>query len=273
MQAQCHTTVVSVFLSELACILVAQSKRVDKQWPTLIQLDITLQVRIGSFSLPILSVKSSCTSILMCAQAPRVWTGKADSSSSAGGMWMKSSWFLCKTIHSSRKFNIQHFILQENQLLIQELQDKLPCPCNPLQLLIQVTAFESFCTPVCSKRLGCFTHNHLSAYAHLGFERYNFAGQKHTLTQLGWASSQSTCYNLLVDSSAPRCKCSLLQELRYSCPAQLVPLLFCLHWQTWYLLWRVKGRWHSWAPSLSSAGPALSPRAYSTKRTARCILK
>lgn len=134
---------------------------------------------------PILSVKSSCTSILMCAQAPRVWTGKADSSSSAGGMWMKSSWFLCKTIHSSRKFNIQHFILQENQLLIQELQDKLPCPCNPLQLLIQVTAFESFCTPVCSKRLGCFTHNHLSAYAHLGFERYNFAGQKHTLTQLG----------------------------------------------------------------------------------------
>lgn len=174
--------------------------------------------------------------MLMRAQAPIVWTGKADSSSSAGGMWMKSSWFLCKTIHSSRKFNTQHFILQENQLLIQELQDKPPCPCNPLQLLIQVSAFESFCTPVCSKRLGCFTLNHLSAYTRLGFKRYNFAGQKHTLTQLGWASSQSTCYNLLIDSS--RCKCSLLQELRYSCPAQLVPLLFCLHWQTSSEGWR-----------------------------------
>lgn len=50
---------------------------------------------------------------------------------------------------------------------MQETQLRLPWLSNQPQLLIQgsTSSFESFCTLLCNKRLGCLILSHISAYA------------------------------------------------------------------------------------------------------------
>ena len=101
------------------------------------------------------------------------------------------------------------------------------------------------------------------------------------LAQLGWASTEN-CSQFPNQQLYPVCRTAQPHAVtEASCRRCVTPVLlsWChfsifLPWMIWYLLWRVKGRTqHSWTPYLSSANPTLSPRAYSTKRTAQHILR
>lgn len=92
MPTQCHIATVSVFISELACSLVAQSIRAGKQLSIPVHTDITLEVCIRSFNIPertsvpkcsvfsgfsVLSVRLNSTSTLMRAQTSMPQFGQA----------------------------------------------------------------------------------------------------------------------------------------------------------------------------------------------------
>lgn len=185
------STVVSVFISELACVLVAQSVRAGKELSTFIHVDIPpkgtyrvlssserasvpkcsvffwTQNVLGSPFSPILFVEQNVTSILLHVKVPVSQFGQ-------GRLTALLLLVGEQRLDEEQLTLIQNKLLQENQPLIQEPQFRLPWHTDPTQLFIQVSAlsFEPFCTLLYSKRLGCLTLNHISVYAHLRSGRH-----------------------------------------------------------------------------------------------------